>query len=123
LTASFTQTGQLLQTTDTALMLWKREVAAGTVVVPGNQYGNPAGAYSNYVILIASGARGQNATNADYAVWTLPSNPMWGWEQAASDSMPVFFLEPGEHTLVIKQRESGSQLDQLLITNDIEYQP
>jgi hypothetical protein len=123
LTASFTQTGQLLQTTDTALMLWKREVAAGTVVLPGNQYGNPAGAYSNYVVLVDSSASGQTATNSDYAVWMLPSNPIWRWEQAASDSMPVFFLEPGEYTLIIKQRESGSQLDQLLITNDVEYQP
>jgi hypothetical protein len=123
LTASFTQTGQLLQTTDTALMLWKRQVAAGTVVVPGNQYGNPAGAYSNDVILIASGASGQTSTHSAYAVWTLPSTPMWMWDQAASDSMPVFFLEPGAYTLIIKQRESGSQLDQLLITNNIEYQP
>jgi hypothetical protein len=123
LTASFTQTGQLLQTTDTALMLWKRQVAAGTVVVPGNQYGNPAGAYSNYVILIASGASGQLSTHSDYAVWTLPSTLMWRWDQAASDSMPVFFLEPGVYTLIIKQRESGSQLDQLLITNNMEYHP
>jgi hypothetical protein len=129
LTASFTTTGQLLQTTDTALMLWKRQVAAGTVVLPGNQYGSPAGVHSNYLILVGSEASGQATTGADYAVWTLPSNaemgtaPMWSWDQASSDSMPVFFLEPGEHTLRIKQRESGSQLDQLLITNDVEYQP
>jgi hypothetical protein len=129
LTASFTATGQVLQTTDTTLMLWKREVAAGAVSLPGNQYGNPVGAHSNYVILVASDASRQTTTGPDYAVWTLPSNaemgtaPMWTWDQATSDSMPVFFLEPGEHTLRIKQRESGSQLDQLLITNNVEYQP
>jgi hypothetical protein len=129
LTASFTATGQLLQTTDTALMLWKREVAAGAVSLPGNQYGNPVGVHSNYVILVAADTSGQTTTGPDYAVWTLPSNadmgtaPMWTWDQATSDSMPVFFLEPGEHTLLIKQRESGSQLDQLLITNNVEYQP
>jgi hypothetical protein len=48
---------------------------------------------------------------------------MWVWDQAASDTMPIFFLEAGEHTLIIKQRESGAKLDQLLITNDIEYRP
>ncbi len=110
LTASFTQTDQVLQTTDTALMLWKRTVSAGPVVLPGNQYGNPVGVHSNYVILVAFPPQ-------------EPTSPRWMWDQAASDSMPVFFLEPGEHTLIIKQRESGSQLDQLLITNNIEYQP
>jgi hypothetical protein len=124
LTASFTKTGQVLQTTDTALMLWKREVAAGPVVLPGNQFGNPVGARSHYVVFVDAGASGQTATGPDYAVWTLPSNAdLWMWDQATSDSMPVFFLEPGEYTLIVKQRESGSQLDQLLITNDIEYQP
>ncbi len=124
LTASFTKTGQVLQTTDTALMLWKREVAAGPVVLPGNQFGNPVGTRSHYVVFVATGASGQTATGPDYAIWTLPSNAdLWMWDQAASDSSPVFFLEPGEYTLIIKQRESGSQLDQLLITNNIEYQP
>lgn len=124
LTASFTKTGQVLQTTDTALMLWKREVAAGPVVLPGNQFGNPVGARSHYVVFVATGASGQTATGPDYAIWTLPSNAdLWMWDQAASDSSPVFFLEPGEYTLIIKQRDSGSQLDQLLITNNIEYQP
>jgi hypothetical protein len=63
-------------------------------------------------------------TLPDYAVWTLPSNAdLCMWDQAASDNSPVFFLEPSEYTLIIKQRESGNQLDQLpVITNNIEYQ-
>ena len=34
-----------------------------------------------------------------------------------------FYLEEGEHTLYIKQREIGTKLDKLLITNDLNYIP
>jgi hypothetical protein len=66
-------------------------------------------------------------------VWELPPQApassakgtasVWVWDQIASDTAPVFFLNAGVHTLVVKQRESGSQLDKILITNDLEYKP
>jgi Fibronectin type III domain len=80
----------------------------------------------------------QPPAKAEYLVWTVPSQDAsddviedpesgritnWVWDQAASDTTPIFFLEAGEHTLIIKQRESGTKLDQLLITNDLEYRP
>jgi hypothetical protein len=52
LTANFTKTGHTIQTTDVAMTLWQRAVSAGTVVLPGNYYGNPLGVDSNYFVLV-----------------------------------------------------------------------
>jgi hypothetical protein len=100
LTASYTNTGQRLTTSDVPLSLWRREVAAGTVTLPGNLYGNPPGVASNYVVLL------------DFHE-----------EEMAGDTTPVFQLEAGEHVLRIKQRDSGTQLDRLLITTDMNMVP
>jgi hypothetical protein len=37
----------------------------------------------------------------------------------------VFYLdlEAEEHTLTIKQREDGTKIDRILVTNDMEYVP
>jgi hypothetical protein len=110
LTASYTNTGQKILTTDVPLAVWRREVNAGTITLPGNKYGTPVGAGSNYLVLLAFQQE-------------EPSADGWVWDQAANDAAPVFFLEQGTYTLTIKQRESGTRLDQLLITNDLEYQP
>jgi hypothetical protein len=91
------------------LTVWQQDVAAGTVVLPGNKYGNPQGVGSNYFVLIAFQGQGVS--------------PSWVWDQAASDTTPVFFLEAGVHTLTIKQRESGTKIDRILVTNDLEYVP
>src|SRR5207249_10060712 len=38
LTASFTNTGQSMQTTNGPMALWKKDVTAGPVALPGNKY-------------------------------------------------------------------------------------
>jgi hypothetical protein len=75
----------------------------------------------------------ESLINTENHVWELPPQeppageqetlPAWVWDQIASDTTPVFFLNAGVHTLVIKQRESGTQLDKILITNDLDHKP
>ena len=62
----------------------------------------------------------------DFALWDTKQGAVWTWDQVNSryEADPVFFnLEAGEHSLVIKQREDGTRLDRILITNDLEYIP
>ena len=49
----------------------------------------------------------------------------WVWDQVHEGSTaPVrFTLTTETHTLRIKQREDGTKLDQILITNDLSYTP
>lgn len=106
---SYSQTGQTINTTDVPLTVWQRPVSAGPVSVPGNQFGNPRRVRSNYLVLLALDNPGGGAS--------------WVWEQASIQALPVIFLEAGGHTLTLTQRESGTQLDQLLVTNELEFIP
>jgi hypothetical protein len=63
-----------------------------------------------------------------YALWdTLRGGEeTWVWGQVSDrrTADPVLFtLDAGIHTLVIKQREDGTKLDSILITNDRAYDP
>ncbi|GIX49564.1 MAG: hypothetical protein KatS3mg131_3775 [Candidatus Tectimicrobiota bacterium] len=109
LTQDFVNTGLVIETGDVPLVVWQRSLAAGTHSLPGNYFGSPQGVHSNYLVLLDLG--GQAPV------------PGWLWSQAGADSMPVLFLDAGVYTLVIKQRESGTQLDRLLLTSDVEYVP
>ena len=59
---------------------------------------------------------------AAYGLWTTPlSGPdIWGWGKIKAAGYP---LTAGEHTLRLKQREDGTKLDKLLLTNDLTYIP
>jgi hypothetical protein len=52
---------------------------------------------------------------------------VWVWDQvrngAGNPEPVIFYLEAGQHSLVIKQREDGTKLDKILITNDLAYIP
>jgi hypothetical protein len=51
---------------------------------------------------------------------------IWVWDQVSDRRIadPVIFtLDAGIHTLVIKQREDGTKLDSIFITNDRAYDP
>jgi hypothetical protein len=109
LTAAFTNTGLTITTTDVPLTVWRRDVTAGPVTLPGNSHGGPTGVSSNYLVLLAS--RGPEPLS------------IWVWDQATSETVPVFLLEAGEHTLAIKPREAGSKIDRLLVTNDMDFVP
>lgn len=128
LTASYTPTGHLIDTSDASLIVWKREVAAGTVTLPGNKYGlhgrDGSQVKTNYLVLLAF------HEPDPYLVWDIAASEVltdtplpWSWNQAASDTDPVFFLDAGPHTLMIKQRESGTKLDKIFLTNDMEAMP
>ncbi|RMD59947.1 PKD domain-containing protein, partial [Candidatus Parcubacteria bacterium] len=52
LTASFTNTGQTIGTTDVPLTVWRQEVTTSTVTLPGNKFGSPSGVGSNYIVLL-----------------------------------------------------------------------
>jgi hypothetical protein len=124
LTQSFTNTGQLIQTTQGPLAVWQQEVAAGPFALPGNTYEEPGTVRAQYVVFLAFQAP------PPYLVWnvTPPLGPSslpqpWGWDQAASDTTPIFFLNAGVHTLTIRQRDSGTKLDKLVITNDVNWMP
>ena len=59
-------------------------------------------------------------------LWTTQNGEgNWVWDQVHEGSTaPVrFTLTTGTHTLRIKQREDGTKLDQILITNDLSYTP
>jgi hypothetical protein len=124
LTASFTNTGQIIQTTNRPLAVWKHNVLAGPLALPGNQYQQKGSVPAMYLVFLAFQGP------APYLVWnvTPPLEPSslpapWGWDEAASDTSPVFFLNAGIHTLTLKQRESGTKLDRLVITNDLSLVP
>ena len=110
LTSAYTPTGETILTTDTPLTVWRRNVQAGQVRLPGNLHGNPAGVGSNYIVLLAS----------------IKPTTAWSWQEVNDlrSTDPIHFsLESGEYTLTIKQREAGAKLDRLLITNDLQYVP
>ena len=60
------------------------------------------------------------------SLWDLEIGPDWEWD-AVSDrdgDDPVFFsLTAGVHTIRIKLREDGSQIDKLLLVNDPNFVP
>ncbi|HHF53439.1 MAG TPA: DUF5123 domain-containing protein, partial [candidate division WOR-3 bacterium] len=68
----------------------------------------------------------------DY-LWTITPSNSWQWDEVnhwgnGTETDPeidpvIFTLSEGEHTLRIKQREDGTKLDKLLVTNDIKYTP
>jgi Fibronectin type III domain len=109
LTAHYTLTGLTISTTDVSLAVWERQVSAGTVTIPGNKDGNPGGVDSTYIVLLDFQGGG--------------GNPTWRWYQVAQDTTPVFSLTSGTHTLTFKHRWSGTKLDRLLITNDLDFVP
>ena len=67
------------------------------------------------------------------ALWTMETSPDWAWDQvnhwgSGTETDPeidpvTVILSAGDHNLIIKQRESGTRLDRLFITNDMSYIP
>jgi hypothetical protein len=62
------------------------------------------------------------------ALWdTLRAGLNWGWDPVSDRNINredvLFQLDAGRHTLTIGQREDGTMLDQILITNDLGFRP
>src|SRR5262249_1762570 len=124
LTDSFTQTGESIQVSNGRMMVWKKDVPAGPITLPGNQYQAPPSLNAQYFVLL------EFHGPAPYLVWDVsppeapsPAPQSWVWDQAASNTTPIFFLKAGSHTLTIRQRESGTKLDKLVITNNVNLVP
>jgi len=63
-----------------------------------------------------------------HALWATPfgSTESWQWDLVShvGGADPVVYgLAAGQHTLVVKQREDGTKIDRILITNDMSYVP
>ena len=64
--------------------------------------------------------------NGPTYVWDLVLGPDWIWDEVndRGGADPVFFsLAAGPHTIRIKLREDGSQIDKLLLTRDLAFVP
>jgi hypothetical protein len=112
LVASYTNTGQTIHTTDTSFTVWQRQVLAGATAIPGNHYGDPSGSYSNYFVLL------------DFEGQAAPQTWLWNPVRDEVSGTPlIFYLQEGMHVLEVKQRESGTKADEILITNDLDFVP
>ena len=66
--------------------------------------------------------------DGEYVLWDIQprSEKAWVWNRVSNRGVsgPVLYhLDTGLHTLVIKNREDGTRIDRILITNDIDYVP
>lgn len=61
------------------------------------------------------------------ALWDLPTpHGVWQWKRVSNRGGPTvvqYGLNPGLHTIVISNRESGAKLDVIEVTRDLGYTP
>ena len=81
--------------------------------------------------LVHAPTNGENSfhvrMNGDnWLAWHIPRNNGWTWGQVRllgqQEPLP-FFLAAGSHHLEIAQREGGTKLDRLVVTNDPKFAP
>jgi hypothetical protein len=62
----------------------------------------------------------------DYIRWVTQISKNWVWDQInnyeVSDPV-IYYLETGDHSLIVKNREDGTKIDKILITDDMVYIP
>lgn len=93
-------------------------IVAGDYVVWGRVISNDSGSDSFFASI----------DNGEYALWDtrMGGEETWVWGRVSDRGFAdpvIFHLETGVHTLVIKQREDGTKIDRILITNDMEHVP
>jgi hypothetical protein len=89
----------------------------------------------NYIVWgrVISNSDGDDSffVSMDYGVYSLWDTQMggtetWVWDlvnnRGGADPV-VYFLTAGSHVLTIKQREDGTKIDKILITDDMQYTP
>ena len=60
------------------------------------------------------------------SLWETTISTKWVWDKVShrGGADPVTYnLSAGKHTLLIKQREDGSKLDEFIITDDLNFNP
>ena len=59
--------------------------------------------------------------------WWVEVGSSWSWNQVSDhdtgEDPAIFYLTKGIHTIKIRQREDGTKLDKLILTNDLNYIP
>jgi hypothetical protein len=110
-------------------------IATYTFDVAGGDYkvfarGNQADSDSFWFRITT--ATGQNFEDPDqpgtgWVRWNgmaIPSSPAWGWDDVHSndhgDEAIIWTLPAGTHTLEVGKREDGTNLDAILIVDDVE---
>jgi hypothetical protein len=64
--------------------------------------------------------------DGNYSLWDTKRSRNWTWDQVSDRNIAdpvVYKLQAGKHTFIIKQREDGTKIDKILITNDIYFIP
>jgi hypothetical protein len=93
---------------------------AGTYVIWGRVISNSLNNDSFFVSVDGGGYIAWHTQQGDIETWVGDEVR----DGTVSDGT-VFYLdlEAGEHSLTIKQREDGTKIDRILVTNDMEYVP
>ena len=68
----------------------------------------------------------KSVDDGSYALWDTKQSDSWHWDPGSNRNGAdpnIYYLEAGEHVLTIKQRESGTKIDKIVITNDPAYVP
>jgi hypothetical protein len=55
--------------------------------------------------------------------WHTEKSEEWIWDVVGGAEPMVSYLEAGQHSLTIYQREDGTKIDKILITSDFAYTP
>ena len=61
-----------------------------------------------------------------YALWDTQYSGIWVWDQVRNrggQNPVMYYLDAGQHSLIIKQREDGTKIDSIIFTNDLYYIP
>ena len=83
-----------------------------------------AGTYALWARTIAPGGGSdsfyvtRNNSTVLIKEWSVPLSTTWQWNKVANISYTA-----GAHTLQFRQREDGTQLDQIILTNDLSFVP
>ncbi len=57
--------------------------------------------------------------------WNVQGSTAWIWDRVAADNIDprIYTLTAGSHTFYLMQREDGTRIDKLVITNNAQYVP
>lgn len=123
-----TSKGAVISTTaaNTGTATYTFTAAAGRYVIWGRALFDSTGGKDSFFVKMDAGAE---------ALWAVQSGQnTFGWDRVSNQGTapvgsppqfdPVYYdLAAGQHTLTVRGREAGAQLDLILITSDLAYVP
>lgn len=97
---------------------------AGDYIISGRQISNKPGSESFFVSIDGQPDMVWYTRLSSGGVWTWDVISDRSYSDTRDNSNPkVYHMEAGVHTLKIRQREDGTKLDTIVITNDINVTP